>query len=232
MPSDLSSAAPIRSPHERRRRNRAEVRAAILAAAQAVMREQGVAALNLNEVARRLQMRAPSLYEYFPGKNALYDALYLHGITLFAEADARVWATFPPGWERLRAWFEARLALALEQPDLYHLVFDAPVPGFTPGAAGMDVAVAIGVEAERAIAEMIDAGIIAPDLPPDRVRDFLLALRHGIIAETLGKETATPPVAHRFASLVPVVMAVLQAAWEPRHPGGADGAADGKEASP
>ncbi|HEU5432379.1 MAG TPA: TetR/AcrR family transcriptional regulator [Thermomicrobiales bacterium] len=232
-PDDAASPVALRSPRERRRRNRAEMRAAILAAAQAVMREQGVAALNLNEVARRLQMRAPSLYEYFPGKNALYDALYLHGITLFAEADARVWANNPPGWERLRAWFDARLALALEQPDLYHLVFDAPVPGFTPGAAGMEVAVAIGVDAERAIAEMIDAGVIAPGLPPDRTRDFLLAMRHGIIAETLGKETATPPVAHRFASLVPVVMTVLQAAWQPRRLfGAADGRSNGKEGAP
>jgi AcrR family transcriptional regulator len=233
MTHDDAIAATIRSPRERRRRNRAEMRVAILDAAQAVMREQGVAALNLNEVARRLQMRAPSLYEYFPGKNALYDALYLHGITLFAEADARVWATYPPGWDRLDAWFEARLALALAQPDLYHLVFDAPVPGFTPGPEGMAVAVAIGEEAERAIAETIDAGVIAPDLPPDRARDFLLAMRHGIIAETLGKETATPPVAHRFASLVPVVMAVLRVAWDPRRLAGATGGtADGKEAAP
>jgi AcrR family transcriptional regulator len=232
MPDDVSPSVALRSPGERRRRNRAEMIDAILAAARQVMREQGVAALNLNEVARRLQMRAPSLYEYFSGKNALYDALYLHGITLFAEADARVWAAYPPSWERLQAWFEARLALALEQPDLYHLVFDAPVPGFTPGPTGMAVAVAIGVDAERAIAEMIDAGVIAPGLPPDRARDFLLAVRHGIIAETLGKETATPPVSHRFASLVPVVMTVLRAAWDSRRPSEAgDGATDGKEAA-
>jgi AcrR family transcriptional regulator len=215
VPAD-SAATPIpRSPRQRRERNRDEMLANILAAARAVMQEQGAAALNLTEVARRLQMRAPSLYEYFPSKAALYDALYLHGITLFHEADARAWQAYPPGWERLRAWFEARLTLALAHPDLYHLVFDALVPGFVPGAAGMAVAVRIGDEAEQAIAEMIAAGVITPGLPPDRARDFLLALRHGIIAETLGKETATPPVAHRFASLVPVVIAVLRAAWEP-----------------
>jgi len=225
-PSDLTLSAPALSPRQRRQRNRDEMIANILAAAQAIMREQGVAALNLNEVARRLQMRAPSLYEYFPSKAALYDALYLHAITRFAETDARVWETYPPGWERLRAWFEARLSLAIEQPDLYHLVYDAPVPGFAPGEASTAVALQIGVDAARAVAEMIDAGVIATDLPPDRARDFLLALRHGMIAETLGKKAVVPPISHRFASLVPVVMGVLQAAWDPH---GSTGAIDGKE---
>lgn len=224
MPPDLTFTMPPISPDQRRRRNREEMIANILAAARAIMREQGVAALNLNEVARRLQMRAPSLYEYFPSKAALYDALYLHAITLFAETDTRVWETHPPGWGRIQAWFEARLSLAMEQPDLYHLVYDAPVPGFAPGDAGTAVALQIGVDAERAVAELIDAGVIAPGLPPDRARDFLLALRHGMIAETLGKKAITPPIAHRFASLVPVVMGVLQAAWDPHRP------TDGKEA--
>ena len=52
------------------------MRRAILAAARAVMREQGVAALSLREVARRVQMQAPSLYAYFPSKMALCDALF------------------------------------------------------------------------------------------------------------------------------------------------------------
>ncbi len=61
----------VLSPRERRQRNREEMVAAILDAARAVMREEGVAALNLHEVARRVGLRTPSLYEYFPGKMAL-----------------------------------------------------------------------------------------------------------------------------------------------------------------
>ena len=49
------------------------------------MREQGVAALSLREVARRVQMQAPSLYAYFPSKMALYDALFLMAVRLRAE---------------------------------------------------------------------------------------------------------------------------------------------------
>ena len=75
----------ILSPAERRRRNRQEMIQAISEAARAVMREEGVAALNLHEVARRVQLRTPSLYTYFPGKMALYDALYQLGLRLYIE---------------------------------------------------------------------------------------------------------------------------------------------------
>lgn len=44
------------SPQERRQRNRQEVIDAILAAAREIMRRDGVAALNLNEVARLVGM--------------------------------------------------------------------------------------------------------------------------------------------------------------------------------
>src|SRR5258708_16229801 len=75
----------ILSPQERRQRNREEMKNAILEAARQVMREEGVAALNLQEVARRVGVRAPSLYEYFPGKMAIYDALFCMGVGLFAQ---------------------------------------------------------------------------------------------------------------------------------------------------
>ena len=49
------------TPAERRQRNRQEMIQAILDVSREVMREEGVAALNLNEVARRLKMKTPSL---------------------------------------------------------------------------------------------------------------------------------------------------------------------------
>ena len=63
---------------------------------------------------------------------ALYDALYRIGIRLFVEAEAALWQTTAPDWDRIEAWFTQRLALAEAHPDLYHLVFDVPIPGFVP----------------------------------------------------------------------------------------------------
>jgi AcrR family transcriptional regulator len=55
----------------------------ILETARAIMREQGVAALSMQELARRMNMRAPSLYHYFNSKMEIYDALFQMGIRQF-----------------------------------------------------------------------------------------------------------------------------------------------------
>jgi Bacterial regulatory proteins, tetR family/Aldehyde dehydrogenase family len=45
----------------------------------AIMREEGVAALNLRELARRLRFTVQAVYKYYPSKMALYDALFREG---------------------------------------------------------------------------------------------------------------------------------------------------------
>src|SRR5512144_2257264 len=111
---------------------------AILAAARVVMREEGVAALNLNEIARRLGVTGQALAKYYPNKAALYDALFLLGHRLFREAEEEIWRTTRPDWERVRQWFEVRLALAEENPDLYFLIWGGSIPGFTPSEASQE----------------------------------------------------------------------------------------------
>lgn len=54
----------------------------ILQVARGIMREHGVAGLTMNEVARQMNMRPPSLYEYFPNKMAIYDRLFQLGVEL------------------------------------------------------------------------------------------------------------------------------------------------------
>ena len=79
---------PKSTPHTlspRRQRNRIAMMTTILDTARAIMREQGVAALSIQELARRLDMRAPCLYHYFSGKTEVYDALFRLGFTLYAE---------------------------------------------------------------------------------------------------------------------------------------------------
>src|SRR6516164_4917644 len=51
-----------------------------LDAAVAIMEEAGVGGLSMSEIARRLGMRQPSLYKYFPSLHAVYDALFARGV--------------------------------------------------------------------------------------------------------------------------------------------------------
>ena len=59
----------------RRAQRRLDTIEEILSVALEVMKEAGVGALSLGEVARRMRIRPPSLYQYFASKHAIYDAV-------------------------------------------------------------------------------------------------------------------------------------------------------------
>ena len=206
---------PILSPKERRQRNRDEMVTAILETARDIMRQDGVTALNLNEIARRLGMTTPAIYVYFASKDALYDALFRMGVRLFRESEDEIWRTTKPDWDRIRAWFETRLALASAHPDLYHLVLDAPVPGFVPSAESLEEVRKVLVATRRGLTEVIEAGVIDPGMAPEEAIDLLLSMRRGLIAEHLGKEASVRVTSGRFARLMPAALSVFQVAWAP-----------------
>ena len=90
------------TPLNRRQRTRQTTIVAILDAARAQMRAHGAAALSLNEVARQVGMRPPSLYEYFPGgKHAIYDALFRLGYEQYSLLTEPLAAIDDP-WELLQ----------------------------------------------------------------------------------------------------------------------------------
>jgi AcrR family transcriptional regulator len=213
-PSPEVAPLPL-SPKERRERNRREMVEAILTAARAVMQEHGVAALNLTEVARRVRLRPQSLAEYFPTKAALYDALYEHAFALFCEGDECAYRDHPPGWTQIEAWFANREALADANPDLYHLVFDAPAPDYLPAERVVATSRDLLAGSRRMVAEAIGTGAMAPGMPVERATDLLLSVRRGLVAERLGKRRFVDPGSERFEGLVPDVIRLFQGAWTP-----------------
>lgn len=72
----------------------------------------------------------------------------------------------------------------------------------------------IGQAAVQGIGEVIEAGVIQPNLSPEQTTDLLFVMRRGIVAEHIGKHRRVNPP-DRFARLIPAVLAVLQAAWSP-----------------
>jgi AcrR family transcriptional regulator len=216
MPSESSTeATQVLSPEDRRRRNREEMVAAILDAARAVMREQGVAALSLREVARRVHMQAPSLYAYFPSKAALYDALFHQAILTFQAY--RSGSIAKPGtfWDYVRNMIEDYMRFAVEQTELYRLAFERPVPGFVPSDASMAESLSMLARFERVFASAIAAGEIRPDLEATQVRDVVIALTHGLTSQHMANEPHLPVGAGRYGALIPTAVAMLRAAWEP-----------------
>jgi AcrR family transcriptional regulator len=215
----VPSASPILSPEERRQRNREEVRQAILDAARAVMREQGVAALSLREVARRVRMQAPSLYAYFPSKAALYDALFLMGIRLYVSY--RIASDDPNDdvWARLRALLETYMRFAVENPDLYQLAFERPVPGFVPSEESLRESFGMLPRLEGILADAVAAGQIALDTPIPQARDLVIAMMHGLTSQHMANEPEAPVGSGRYGSSISAAVALFRAAWEPPRAG-------------
>jgi len=205
----------ILSPQERRQRNREEMKHAILEAARQVMREDGVAALNLQEVARRVGVRAPSLYEYFPGKMALYDALFRMGVRLYAERMYHFTERTASFWERAQAGLETYMTFAQEYPELYQLVQERPVPGFVPSEESMQESRGLLTMTDAIVEKGIERESIALGISVPQARDLFLAMMHGLTALHMANEPELPVGSGRFGSLIPAALALFRAAWEP-----------------
>jgi hypothetical protein len=105
--------------------------------------------------------------------------------------------------------------MACEHPDLYQLIWDAPVPGLTYTEARKEEIHAMITTTRRGFQEVVDAGHLHAGMPVERVVDILMAIRHGIIAEHLGKRDYLPPGSDRFRGLIPDVLAVFERQWGP-----------------
>jgi AcrR family transcriptional regulator len=187
--------------------------AAILETARGVMRAEGAGALTLAEVARRMGMRPPSLYEYFPSKHALYDALFRLGFELYAERLALIRAQ-PTPLDAVRVNLEQYLAFAQENPELYQLCFERPVPGFVPSAESLAVSQAMLAGAVAQVEGYVASGQVQPLLGLTALQTFDLinAVTHGLTALHRANEPHLPPGQGRFGSLVPAVVELFRVA--------------------
>ena len=218
----------ILSPEERQQRNRDEMIGAILQTAREIMREEGVGALNLNEVARRLGITTPALYSYFANKMAIYEALCQLAGRVFLEGDEAAWSGRRSGWECIAAWMEIRIDLSLRYPELYHLIYGAPMPGYTRSEEILEMTRRVLETIRGGVREMVESGEMDPGVPIGRAVDLLLAMRHGIVAERLSKASYVPPGSGRLEHLVSDALAMLKTAWavRPETGTGGDSASD------
>jgi AcrR family transcriptional regulator len=185
---------------DRRQQRRQDTIREILDAALEVMAEEGVAGLSLAEVARRVGMRPPSLYQYFPSKLAVYDALFAEGMQ--ACLDHCEAQTAGPPVERLKARQRAFVRWGVANPVLFQLLFWRPVPGFEPSPAAMAPSIAL-LEGFRADLEAaVGAGDLRPEAATDEALALGTALSQGVITQHLANEPDVPFGQGRFTALV------------------------------
>ncbi len=124
----------------------------IVAAARAILEEEGLDALTMRRIAERLGIRAPSLYKHFPDKESLEAAI----ISAAFEEQAKVFArAVEDGDDPLEALGAAYRSFALAHPHLYRLMTDRELRRdlLAPGVedrAGLTIYRAAGEDTDRA----------------------------------------------------------------------------------
>lgn len=93
----------------------------ILAEARKLLEEQGIEALSMRNLAKRLSMRAPSLYKHFASKESLESRLISIG---FEEQAQQFEAALRSSSRPLLLMARAYRAYAHDHPGLYRLMYD------------------------------------------------------------------------------------------------------------
>ena len=190
---------------DRRQRRRQQTLEEVLDTATAIMAEQGVAGLSVGEIARRMGMRPPSLYGYFPSKHALYDALFARGAgLLLAEMRAPLPAGEPAtlagvllaAARRFAAWSIANQAYS-------QLLFWRPVPGFTPSPEAYRPAVDLFELNLQWFAELQQRGLLRTDAPLDAALRAWTVLIAGVVSQQLSNAPQEPFENGRFVAALP-----------------------------
>jgi AcrR family transcriptional regulator len=178
---------------DRRSRRHEATRQEILVEAWALAREHGLAGVSLRDLARRVGMRAPSLYSYFASKAAIYDAMFAAGN---AELLARIRALpgHAEGLTRLRLGTEVFVTFCVEDPIRYQLLFLRTIPGFEPSPESYAGALAVLQALRDALAEI---GVTEPGAV-----DLYTAITTGLVSQQLSNE----PGGDRWLRLVPVAV--------------------------
>ena len=156
--------------------------------AVALMAEEGVGALSVSEVARRMGIRGPSLYKYFPSRHAVYDALFLRGLLAQQAAVGAAIAGLPPGVDRIRAGGAAAVRWAVENPPLAQLLHWRPVPGFEPSPRAFEPSLRDMEEVREMFAEAVRLGQLAPGADSDDAVRLFTVVLSGVISQQLANQ--------------------------------------------
>ena len=195
---------------DRRSERHLQTRKEIVAAALAVMTEAGAGGLSLGEVARRVGMRTPSLYEYFGSKLALVDEIFRRGwedlgfhtaplleralATPDDQLAADLGARLSEAAITLVSWTQAHQASA-------QVMFWRPIPGFVPSAESTLASSVLVDQGRSLFADLVRRGLLVGDV--DEMTGGWTTIVSGVVSQQLANEPEAAPGTGRFLALIP-----------------------------
>lgn len=191
---------------DRRHLRRQQTIDEIVEVAVRLMAVSGVAGLSLGQVARQVGVRTPSLYGYFPSKNALYDAVFARGARSVLDAVGAVSADVDQADSAYDALLIAGRAMArwcMANQVYAQLLFWRPVPDFAPSQDAYRPAVELVDRTRTLFTDLRDRGLLRSDADLDAaVRDWIVVVS-GVLSQQLANAPDEDAETGRFISALP-----------------------------
>lgn len=153
------------------------------------MRADGLAALSMRKLAQSVGMTAGALYRYFASKMDIYDALFIEG-----HRELQAWMGSDPLPQDPEASFRESahrlMAFCAADSTRYALLFQRPIPGFTPSEASM-------AQARTSYQQLVDE-LAALEITEQKAIDMWAAVHMGLT----GQQAANDPGGDRWVRLV------------------------------
>ena len=96
-----------------------------------MVREDGLAALSLRQLAKRAGITTPTVYAYFDSKNGIFDAMFGEAAMAFAATRENL-PDSGSAHDNLVADFQRWVEFCASDVVRYQLLFQRPIPGFEP----------------------------------------------------------------------------------------------------
>ena len=174
----------------RRAERHLTTRREILDAAWELARTRGLTGWSLRDLGTAVGMRPPSLYVYFAGKDAIYDALFADGYRqMLAQTQAWAEQDMVPT-DKLRDAAHRFFEFAVSDPARMQLLFQRVIPGFVPSAESFALAQQV-MDSFGTV--LVDAGITDP-----AAVDLWTALLTGLV----NQQVSNDPGGDRWATLI------------------------------
>ncbi|MGB4772885.1 MAG: TetR/AcrR family transcriptional regulator [Chitinophagaceae bacterium] len=112
---------------DRRAKEKEELRALILDAARTQFLEKGIEQTTIRSIADAIEYSVGTVYKYYRDKNAILHALHSKGFHELGGQFAVLFHVADP-MERLKSMGRLYIRFAMEQPDMYDLMFNLKAP--------------------------------------------------------------------------------------------------------
>ena len=168
---------------ERKEKEKAARRAAIVNAAERLFASKGYDGVAMDDVAREAQLAKGTLYLYFDNKDSLYLAVAVRGAVILRDMMARGVAREVRGIDKACAIGVAYYEFSRQHPFYFRVLTDAGPAGHPGDSAIRQELAALAADCTKIAADAVRSGV--PEAEPHKTATFLIESSRAMIRTPL-----------------------------------------------